>query len=185
MRRSYTGNEPCPGCGHPASERWRPSKMDVCMVCRERLRLGENIEKYISQQEDYVRFSHHIYAYRNDEVSKLSHELFSSVNSQAMKSTHEYPITGASGSNNKMYCIPKKLYDWAREWFSNLDKRLLEIKKEEDQLPSKIELAIQFAVNQERNKIFNEGVNYGRSLLVQLNSGEITMDKFNEKITKY
>ena len=37
----------------------------------------------------------------------------------------------------------------------------------------------------ERDRIFNDGVKYGRNLLSQLNRGEITANDFNSDIVKY
>ena len=40
-------------------------------------------------------------------------------------------------------------------------------------------------LNEERNKIYNEGVAYGRKLLFQLNNGEISLKEFEVDVKKY
>lgn len=41
------------------------------------------------------------------------------------------------------------------------------------------------AVVGEKNKIYNEGVDHGRNLLIQLNEGDITMKTFSQEIKKW
>ena len=40
-------------------------------------------------------------------------------------------------------------------------------------------------LREQKNDIYNDGVQYGRNLLFQLNRGEITADEINKRINKY
>lgn len=52
---------------------------------------------------------------------------------------------------------------------------------ERNRIPEQVEEQI----NKERNKIYNEGVAYGRNLLAQLNRGEIGLSEFDAIVDKY
>ena len=40
-------------------------------------------------------------------------------------------------------------------------------------------------LNEERNRIYNDGVAHGRNLLMQLNSGEIGVNDFQKPVKKF
>jgi len=79
------------------------------------------------------------------------------------------------------FVLPKITFNAARELCHAVEDAVNELCRERDNYQK--ELDAQLA--EQKNDIYNEGVQYGRNLLFQLNNGEITADELNKRIKKY
>ncbi|MDO4801928.1 MAG: hypothetical protein Q4A15_07150, partial [Prevotellaceae bacterium] len=64
-------------------------------------------------------------------------------------------------------------------------RRISQIGQEIYSIEEELEKKKQDELREEKNKIFNEGVEYGRNLLFQLNRGEITAEDINKEIKMF
>ena len=60
-------------------------------------------------------------------------------------------------------------------------KREVQVRREENEYRERL----QEEFNEQKNDIYNKGVEHGRNLLFQLNNGEISLDDFSKRIKKY
>jgi hypothetical protein len=176
----YEGKEPCQGCGKTGLEQHRSIRTKLCPSCAEILKRGKQVN--VETERKYVRFFQHFYGFKNETVRQLSYDLLDAYNNQfAVLINQKECLKYSMGSNGQSYTIPASLYDSIKNILNNLENTLDDIKNREQRVK---ELAIQ-AIADEKNEIFNEGVEMGRNLLMQLNAGSITIDQFNEPIKKY
>ena len=68
-----------------------------------------------------------------------------------------------------------------KELLKDLKAEFEETMHERNRIPQQVEEQL----NRERNKIYNEGVAYGRNLLAQLNRGEIGLRDFEAIVEKF
>lgn len=169
--RWYNGKELCQGCKQPGFDKPRDSKDDLCRHCKESLAKGMAISGKI---EGYCFFFQHYHAYHKD-ISFLLHDILACLHNEHVHD-HESrdSMKSAWGSNGKFYTIPCALYGPIKNKFDALDALCREL----DTIPEKTKAA----ANAERTKIYNEGVEMGRNLLMQLESGGLTMDDFAKNI---
>jgi hypothetical protein len=191
----YQGKEVCQGCGKPGSEQWRHEKNDLCGSCRENLNYGiekkkdddPTVYKTVDAKWYKLRF------YNDGDVGRGLEDAFvsllKSIDRPTMKSTgwvelfshdaangggasHHFKITEQQADSIKAVCciLTKQQDDYL--------KKMKDIEKEREAALSKV-------VRDERNRIFNEGIEKGRDLLFQMNEGQITMEDFNSKINRY
>lgn len=181
----YEGKEPCQGCGKPGSEMSRAKKDSLCSICRKMLERGKAVTNMEEIDESYIQIFQHHHAFHGDETNRLCHEILSIFHNGNIQNApywdHNRTLKEAWGSNGKHYTIPKKLFEPLKTFFANLEKTFDQIGEKEKAIPENARKA----VAKEKNKIFNEGVQKGRDLLVALNAGKITLAEFEKDIQKY
>lgn len=170
----YYGNDPCAGCNRPATEQARPDKKSLCPDCANALAAGL---AYARQIEPHTEFFQHYHAYSPD-VSKLVHTLLAALHNPTASHTRSQPLKYAFGDNDARYIIPTRCFEPLRLAFEAIDQKVIQIERELKALPDKAKQA----VADERTEIFNQGIEKGRNLLMQLESGGITMDDFYKNI---
>jgi hypothetical protein len=170
----YYGNDPCAGCNRPATEQPRPEKKSLCPDCANSLAAGL---AYASQIEPHSEFFQHYNAYSR-EVSRLLHTILSALHNPTAPHKRVEPLKYAWGSNGARYIIPTRCFEPLRIAFEEIDQKARQIDKELKALPD----IVKQAVAAERTEIFNQGIEKGRNLLMQLESGGITMEDFYKNI---
>jgi hypothetical protein len=175
----YVGKEICQGCGKPGTvvERW--SKDSLCAKCKKEITLGR--AKEVELQHNYTWLSQFYHALNSLEFNDntLNHGLHDVLKSLDNKfAEHDSRISGYMKQyydNSYSVTIPTELVKPIQELFLKLNERVKELKKEKESLRS-------FGQSEAfrcKNEIFQQGLEAGRNLLFQLNSGEITMEHFN------
>lgn len=170
----YYGNEPCVGCNRPATEQPRPEKKSLCPDCANALAAGL---AYARQIEPHVRFFQHYHAYSR-EVSKLVHTILGALHNPTAPYKMTEPLKWSLGDNGARYIIPARCLEPLRIFFEQIDQKAIQIEEELKRLPE----TVKRAVDHERTEIFNQGIEKGRNLLMQLESGGITMEDFYKNI---
>ncbi len=179
---SYNGKEVCQGCKVSGVEQFRWSKDSLCPTCDKIFKIGQCKDRHNSIEESFNRIFLHHHAYSNNEVSDFVHNILSILENKYHTKHGEsniHSIKDKWGGNGKYYKIPEVLLEPFTEFFNKLDACMSESND------SAVDEKVRKMLADVKNEYFNEGVEKGKNLLFQLNSGEITMDKFNDKVKKY
>lgn len=189
----YDGKEPCIGCGKTGAEITRDSKNCLCPKCQEALRLGYDLIKTRRTEQTFFRLEEletmHM-CYWTIPISEVHIALvnllkqLSSFNADF--AVHNYGsdsfLLSHDGVRGKdTFVIPKPVKDAVIKLCNSLYEYSTELKAKKRNCEKECEQEL----NKERNAIYNEGVAYGRKLLVQLNKGEIGLPEFNADVNKY
>lgn len=173
----YTGKEVCQGCGKSGTELPRYEKNMLCENCKAELRKARAIN-FVSEIK-YVRIRQHYHAFQSlsfndDPLGKMMIKLLTELSNPYAEATGLECIQYTQGDNCLWVNIPEKLLVPLREFNAIISDYIREIKKEKESLPKMAKDAVQ----SEKDRIFNEGIEKGRNLLYQLNNNEITPDQF-------
>ena len=169
----YTGDAKCAGCGRTGKEKPRIYKDWLCDSCKRLLALGK--AKDVELKIEYTCIKQHYYAYRNDRVNSLAHKLLSALNNPHAPYKGYAVLKEQYGNNEQHYVINLKLVDPMRDFFNELDAYSSELKDAYDNLDKNAKLSLE----QEKDRIYNEGIAKGRDMLGQLNRGEITLEQLS------
>lgn len=200
----YNGKLRCPGCGRTGEEAPRQSKDCLCKECENALKIGLAVIKERNLQsksyciDDFKVGTIKWYTYTDDvekalinllntfsqfkETSKIwgfSESLYYNKLCSSLGASHEVILPSKTFEAAKRLCeVLKKLNDDLAEksktYKAVLDKELAEKRNKLYE-----ELAT------EKNKIYNDGVRYGRNLLVQLNNGEIAPNEILKDVKPF
>jgi len=183
MSKVYQGKEVCQGCGKPGTEVSRYSKDELCKSCKDIIKLG--LAKDIELKEEYTSVSSWPSAlpsldFGDHTLSDLLRGLLDGLHNPSAEPTehlhHPFNPLNIHGSNH--HTIPTRVVEPMKEFFSEIQKVVREIKQEKEGLPKMAKEAVQ----DEKDRIYNEGVERGRDLLFQLNQGSITQDDFANRL---
>lgn len=175
----YEGKEKCQGCGKPGTESIRRSKDKLCDECSKYLQLGKVRE--VESGIKYAGVFQHFNA-ASRELNNALQAFLAAVHNPHSNVTQGYHcILKEWGDNGLRYIVDSRIVEPLQALMEVLRKRDYELRMQLEELPGQAEKA----ANAERNKIFNEGVKYGRNLLSQLNSGEISVNEFEKERSKY
>jgi hypothetical protein len=176
----YEGKEICQGCGKTGAEKPRYRKSELCKDCENQLKIGR-----ARQHEDhieYVRICQFMHAYssldfHDKRLNRIIYDLVNSLNNESAEYNSNDAIKTYFGDNVYWATIPKSFLEPLQVFGESMNKYVMELRKEKDNLPklAKEEVA------KEKDRIYNEGVKKGRDLLFQLNNGELTIDDINKK----
>jgi hypothetical protein len=172
----YTGKEVCQGCNKPGSEVSRFEKNILCNSCRDFIRLGK--AELTHKEVKYITVYQHYHAYRNSETNSFLHAILKVLDNPTVYGIGRVSIRESTGSNGKTYQINEKFLEPLREFFRELDIKFTNVSEVVGKIPSEVRLQ----VSVEKTRIYNEGVEKGRELLLQLNSGGITMNDFEKNL---
>jgi len=158
--KMYTGNKLCGGCGRPGSERSRFSADDICHDCKDFISLGKKTDLQNKTQSEYYYV--HIYPFYVSDTnqSSLFFNKFKVLAKSISDDTKETTSTLAIGNHSSSYGISVKITPTQYEALKELYK----------------------TVQDNFRAIEHKGKIEGSSLLIQLNSGAITLDKFDENL---
>lgn len=176
----YTGKETCQGCGRPGDEAPRSEKNKLCTQCKDELTIGRGVKRKKDIASGCAYVFQHYHAFRTTELNHLVHKILSALhNDNAETEGSIVNLKYSSGSNGKYYKIPLEAFEPLKEFFLAIDKAAEEL------APDNIAKAVKEATRNERNKIYNEGVEHGRNLLFALNDGTITPADFAKDVKKF
>ena len=184
----YKGKEPCQGCGKPGSEKHRWYKDRLCSDCQiifDKFKASE-VEATTMK---YVRVSkprHGVFdiSSRGKINLSLSNMFVDSVligfnNPNAKPQEHKEGGTNKLGSLSggyyERYIIPEIVFNSLKRAVVVIEEAVKEIREQQDAAF----VAVNTQLEKERDKIYNAGIEKGRSLLFQLNSGDISANEFN------
>lgn len=187
-KKYYDGEAPCEGCGRPGTLVTRLTKDCLCEDCQRRLELGTLVEKDLTLTEfgSIKEFVDVMLPNRFTWNSKIEYAmvkffrafncpsgLYSTGQKRLLKINYDY--------NTHHIVLPEFLVNAASDLCQTFHEEGNKIEEQRRNLRSEAEQLL----NEERNKIFNEGVAYGRNLLLQLNNGEISLKEFESDVKKY
>jgi len=180
----YTGKEICQGCKKTGEAVPRPNKNSLCITCDSALKEGLSIDFENKIEYSLVRDWHNGYTsfgMDNNLLDTLANELLSSLHNTNAKISNQISFSRSQCHGSVHYNIPTKIASSLNKFLDELNVEVRKIKMIKDDA----EREARQAVSVEKNRIFNEGVEKGRELLFSLNNGDLTMDDFSKKITKY
>lgn len=184
----YDGSAPCPGCGRPGSIVSRLTKDSLCRDCQRRLELGTLVEKDLTVSEFGLikEFVHAILPNRftwNSKIECAMVDFFRAFNcpSVSYSSGMERLLKINYDYNTHHIVLPDFLVNAASALCQTFHEEGNKIEEQRRNLHSE---AMQ-QLNDERNKIYNEGVAHGRKLLFQLNNNEISLKDFEADVKKF
>lgn len=182
MSMYYQGKEPCQGCGMPGHQVSRHEKNSLCEPCKAARKRGlsrEHEDKLI-----YTALRIHVHAWRDTEIGDKIVDMLRGIHNEhaSLESTTFIKhLDGYEGDNVRWFHVDKRIAPAVQEILNVVNRRWREVEKERNDMQKQaVELA-----NQERTKIFNEGVQHGRQLLIQLNNGTISLTDFEKDIQSY
>lgn len=195
MGKWYEGNAPCPGCGKTGAEVARKSKDSLCDNCLNELAIGRQIcaERHL-ERNNYLMDDLQIgvmtwYTVRIREIdnalSTLLHS-FSRFDRRYAPFNGPYEkavLTGelSTAISRDFFVLPSVTFEAAKKLCDEIRKLCNELNQDRDNYKKELEDQLRDM----KNAIFNDGVQYGRDLLHQLNSGDITADELNKFIKKF
>lgn len=180
----YQGKEICQGCSKSGAEAPRYSKDELCQSCKESIRLGR--AKEIEMKEEYTDVSSWSTSLTSlDFGDRILPNLLSGLldglhnpYAQSTQKLHQ-PFNPHNSYGSNWHTIPTRVVEPMKEFFEKIQAVIKDIKQEKDNIPQ----VAREAVQDEKDRIYNEGVEVGRNLLFQLNQGEITETDFAKKLT--
>ena len=188
--KMYEGKEPCPGCGRTGEQVARVSKNTLCYDCMEKLKLGDSLAKEKGLERNYYRWDElavaHVkwYIVSIHDIDAPLRKLFRTLSQFTEQQTaggryclgNQDCVTAAD-----TFVLPKITIEAAMELCDAIKDVSHRLRREEEEYKKRIERE----VAEQKNEIYNEGVEHGRNLLFQLNNGEISLDEFSKRIKKY
>lgn len=190
----YEGKEPCPGCGRSGMEAARQRKQGLCFDCLEKLRLGDSLAKERGLDCNYYRMDDLTtgnmtwYVVSIKEIDRPLRKLLSTLSqfrkNQVSGDHSMSSFLGGKGDSVTAYdtfVIPKITFEAAKELCEAIKEVSWKLRREEHEYKERLEKELA----EQKNDIYNEGVEHGRNLLFQLNNGKISLDDFSKRIKKY
>jgi hypothetical protein len=177
----YKGKERCAGCGKSGIELPRVEKDKLCHNCREIYNKG--VAERNEEETEYTQVFQHFHAFYNKDLGSLAIDVLQALNNSKAKSKKTEPagFKYNYGSNGIRVNIPSKTFELLKDFFVKAEEVFSKHREEVEKLPKIIEEK----VREEKNRIYNEGIEAGRDLLNQLNRGELTIEDFNKTVIKY
>jgi len=189
----YEGNAPCPGCGRTGNEMPRKGKDCLCDECMAQLQIGRAIskerglERNFYKMDDIMGYQMTWYTIHNHKIEKaLCHLLHTFSQFEA----HGGRVSYAPGNDGVLvgrieavtarhsFVLPKETFDAARE----LCQAVKDVASQLDQDRDNYRKELNAELDEQKDEIYNAGIQKGRNLLFQLNAGAITPDDFAQKL---
>ena len=177
----YKGKELCQGCKKPGSETPRRYKQELCQSCENIFHKGSSIE--ILDSAKYARFGMMWYYFRNKKLDRLVRSFFKSMHNQfARKESISVEDLGRSAiTASDLFIVPIEAYEAMTAFAFEMKDWIEEIEKRE----SDIEPSIKRRIQEERDIIYNAGIERGRNLLISLATQEVTIQDLSGKAESY
>jgi len=200
----YKGKITCIGCGKTGEEAPRKSKDCLCDDCENSLKIGRAIVKERNlESKSYCLDEFKIGSFKwNTYTDDIENALINLLNSFSQfketnkiwgfrESLYYNKLLSSYGASHEVI-LPVETFEAAKRLCETLKKANDELKekrqtyKEEvfkELIAEKHKLYKEIA--DEKNKIYNDGVHYGRNLLVQLNNGEIAPNEILKDVKPF
>jgi hypothetical protein len=187
MMKYYKGKDTCAGCHVSGEEKPRDSKEKLCNDCEKQLFTGRSFEA-IEERKNYTHMAVRWYSlefFNGDNGGKLLEssflELFKTLDVKNFAYGYKDLTQGSATTASNRFSIRTDVYEKLLKVVEALEIQQSDFKEKVNTYKSKIDQ--EFRDN--KNEIYNQGIEKGRELLFALNAGEVTMDDFNKKIVKY
>ena len=191
----YEGKAPCPGCGRTGKDVARTSKDSLCHDCKNALEIGKAIVKERNLDRNYYLMDDlrtaimTWYTIPVREIDKALTDLlqtFSQFDSRhvVMKGgLRESMLAGRLDAitAHDSFILPDVTFEAAKRLCESIVDACQQLKSDRENYQKELDKKL----NEERNRIYNDGVAYGRNLLKQLNRGEITVNDFEKPVKKF
>lgn len=193
MYNLYQGKQPCVGCGKTGEENPRPYKDKLCYDCAQIFEIGRAVVQDFTREfgtyksDEFTVCSMKWYSIRSIEmdfaIRKLLHS-FSHLDKKYVKNgSMLQKIYGNSDAitSQEIYVLPVEIYNAAKELCGVTDKLAISIENEKRIYREQLNQEL----IEQKNQIYNEGVEHGRNLLMQLNNGEIGVNEFHKPVVRF
>lgn len=180
----YQGKEICQGCRRSGTETPRYSKDELCQDCKETIKLGRAKEVELNEKYTSVSsWSSNLPGidFGDRTLSNLLSGLLKGLHNPYANATNNLfqPFNPHNIHGSENHIIPTRVVEPMTEFFDKIQTVINDIREEKKNLPKMAREAVQ----DEKDRIYNEGIEKGRNLLFQLNEGAITETDFAKKIT--
>jgi hypothetical protein len=179
----YQGKEICQGCKKSGAESPRWSKDELCQSCNDSIKLGR--AKEVEMKEEYTSVSSWPSSlasldFSDRTLSSLLRGLLDGLHNQYATSTSSlsHPFNPVNIHGSERHVIPTRVVEPMKEFFEKIQAVIKDIRQEKENLPKMAREAVQ----EEKDRIYNQGVEVGRNLLFQLNQGSITQQDFEKNL---
>lgn len=186
--RMYHGTEPCAGCGKTGKEVPRMNKNEMCRGCKDIYNLGKELKKdfrpkdYAAAIVTWYKLQYFNADRRGDLIEDGFVELLKVLQCKNVPYSEQIDLTKREATTHAdWYIVRKEVAKALKKITSALEAQQADYSdamKEVEKMKIKV-------ANEERNKLFNEGVEHGKKMLFHLNDGSMSMEDFNKPITKY
>lgn len=188
----YKGPKSCPGCGISGEKNPRPSVESLCKGCTEALAFGRSRIK--DEHDNYVRVVATWYklefgnaGYFGEDrggkaLDRSIRALLKSMDTKGIWGLGSVSLTTQEATTAADYYTIRK--DYAEAILEIVKALTFQEKLLADGL-DQVEKDRKEVVRKERNKIFNLGVSEGKSLLIALNRGDISLSDFDQEQKRY
>lgn len=194
MAKYYEGDKPCPGCGRTGAEHPRLTKDGLCHECQELLYIGRTIDNERNLERNFYLMDELTCGYvtwyqiRNREIDRCLRNLLKTFSQfdrihAGGYCRQETMLAGTAGCGTSAdeFVLPKITFDAAKELCQTIESAVGELNREREDYKKRVDAELA----EQKNDIYNDGVQHGRNLLFQLNNGEITAEELNKRIKKY
>lgn len=171
----YKGKEKCQGCGKSGADRPRRERESLCKECDESIRAGRSIQH--EAKMEYVSAFLHYNSFER-EVNDFAQELLGILHNENAKIDAYVDIASEWGNNGRRHNIEKSLVGPISGFFTKMDKKYKLLAKSIAALPDRARQEVE----KERDEIYNKGIEKGKNLLFMLESGDISMNDFAERL---
>ena len=112
---------------------------------------------------------------------------FDSRNASYKGNPSDHQLAGqiSATTARNTFVLPEVTFEAAKKLCGMLKEACWKLKREQEDYQRQLDQQNREYLNAEKNRIYNEGVLYGRSLLTQLNKGEIGVNEFEKFVEKY
>ncbi len=195
MAKLYDKSAPCPGCGRTGVEAPRVSKDSLCYDCAMALKIGRAIVKERQLDRNFYKMDDlrvglmtwYTIPIRSvedalDELLKTFSQ-FERTNVSIKEGLAASQLAGNTNAitSHDSFILPDITFNAAKKLCKALKDVCEELNRDHDNYKKELDAKL----NEERNRIYNEGVAHGRNILFQLNNGEITAADINKEIKIY
>jgi hypothetical protein len=175
----YKGKETCQGCRKSGIEKPRWDKDRLCEECNDLLKLGQ--ARDFDNKIEYVGVSDWHNGYRNIgdiSLDKFANAILDALNNPTAKEVERIDFPRAQYSGQTFHKIPKNTAEPLKQFFLDLNEFAKQVSDAKERALS----SANSHIFNEKQRIFNEGVDAGKNLLFQLNNGDITISEFGNKL---
>ena len=175
----YKGKEICQGCGKSGVEKQRWEKDSLCQECKNLLQLGQ--ARDFDNKIEYVGVTDWHNGYQNiGDVSldKFANKILEALHNPTAEIKERINFPRQQYLGQTYYKIPKNTAEPLKQFFLDLNEFARQVKDAKEKAINSANAHIL----SEKIKIFNEGVDAGKNLLIQLNNGTLTVSDFDKKL---
>lgn len=193
MQAKYTGKVPCPGCGRTGEEHARDSKDGLCRDCQAELEIGRALCKERDLKRNWYKMDElcggrlTFHSIHNSELHARLKTLLGTFSEFQLANVGKwFDISRSEATSGKdLFVLPEKTADAAKELTESLYKIAWELDEDKRTCQEKLKKEAAAELAEQKNQIYNEGIAYGRNLLMQLNNNEISADEFTRPVKRF